>query len=581
MGAIFIYRNNADVDTDSVLNIFSEKGFDEPERIQWNDYKIILYKKIHKGENNYICDENGGLIVVGTIVYKGNNYTDSLNELYSDLNNNSFDIDELLGSFFLLLKKEDKLSFLTDRANIQNIFYNSQKSIISSSFLAVANSCRDGLTINKCAATEILSTGTLIGPDTFFNDIKRFEGGTKFEGIDEIANLSRKIPPKCDEKYEVCLKEQINVLNRYFKSIKKLADNEGVDSGITGGHDSRLIMALALENEFNISFNTHYRHNKNIEFETAKKVCTKTGSDLKILPVKNPGDMTADELDENFNKAYLFFDGLVRMHSFWTEEYNTMKYRKEILGEKNLGLSGIGGEQYRNEERFNRSSWNLYNTVKYKIILNTCGNCFNDGKAFDETVKYIERKIRKKLSLGDKNRINRLEYKRYLNEVFIPGRLGARNNAENQLSFFLSPFTDYTVSNEAYKIVYNLGSSLQFEEDMIKEINPEIASAPSDHGFNFYEGEPLKNKIKSFLIDFLPDSLLHRYYSTKTSGRDVSLLYKEMILKSKILKIGVEKLELLKLPLDLDKLAKKPDHMPLILALGFLIKKLEGKIRLN
>ena len=581
MGAVFLYKKTAEIDTNSVLKIFNDKGFDEPEKIQWNDYNIILYKKIHKKENNYISDENGGMVVVGTVVYKGNDYKDSLNELYYDLKNNSFEYNELLGSFFILFKKNDKLSFLTDRSNIQNIFYNSQKSVISSSFLAIVSSFKGGLTINKSAATEILTTGTLIGPDTFFDDIKRFEGSVIFEGIDEIVKQSRNIPPKCNAKYEKCLTDQIGILNRYFQSIKKLADSEGVDSGITGGHDSRLIMALAVVNKFNISFNTHYRHSKNVEFETAKELFAKTRSELKIIPVKNPADMTGVELENNFNRAYLFFDGLVRMHSFWTEEYNTMDYRKEILQKKNLGLSGIGGEQYRNEERFNRSSWNLNNTVKYKIILNTCGECFNDEQKLDETVEYIKKKIRKKLSLGDKSKFSRLDYKRYLNEVFIPGRLGARNNAENQLSFFLSPFTDYTVSNEAYRVVHRLGPSLQFEEDMIKEISPEIASAKSDHGFNFYEGEPFKNKIKSYLIDFLPNSLMQRYYLKKTSRKDASSQYKEMLSKSEILNNGIEKLELLKLPIDLDKLAKKPDHMPLILALGFLLNKLEGKISIN
>ncbi len=581
MGAIFLYKKDSVFDKESVLKIFKEKGFDEPVTFVWNDYNILLYKKIHKKEKNYIIEGDSGLCAVGTIIYKGKNYRDSLNLLFSDLNNKIFDPNDLLGSFLILYKNGGKISFITDRANIQNIFYNENHTVISTSFLAMTYSFKDNVTVNKSAAIEILTTGTLIGPETFFNEIKRFDKDEKLYGLEQLTYKVESIPSKCTTNYRECLKDQLDVLDDYFKKIKNISENEGVDSGITGGHDSRLIMALALKNDFNISFNTHYRHNKNIEYDTAKELCKIAEVELKVIPVKDPEKMSSDEIDSNFNKVFLFFDGLVRMHSFWTEEYNSMEYRKKVLGNKNLGLSGIGGEQYRNEERFNRPSWDLYDTIKYKIILNTCGDCYKSNEALDAVIMNIEKKIRNKISLGSKKNISRLEYKRYLNEVFIPGRLAVRNNAENQLSFFLSPFTEFYVSNEAYKITYKLGPSMQFEEDMIKLINPEIASATSDHGFDFVSGEPFKNKIKSYLIDFVPRRIMQKYYLKITAGKDSSSQFKEILSKSEILMQGVERLKLLNLPIFLDKLSRKPDHMPLILATGFLLEKLKNKVSIN
>lgn len=571
------------MDIDSVLSVFNEKGFKEPFKFSCSGYNILLYKKMGSTELNYLEKGEKAVYCIGTLVYRKSNYKDSIKYLLADLSENNFDPDLLLGSFFVLYRSGDKMSFLMDRSGIQNIFFNKDKSIISSSFLACVYSLKMKLTVNKNAATEILATGTSIGPDTLFNEIERFELNqqVKFDNIDPIVNKKRPVPERCWDGYDLCMEEQIKVLDRYFDSIKKFADEMKVDSGITGGHDSRLIMALALKHFKDISFNTHWRNEKNIEFDTAKELCRIAEADLKLLPVKNASDMNTQELETNFNDAYLFFDGLIRMHSFWTEEYNTKSYREKVLENRKLGLSGIGGEQYRNEERMNRAKWKIYDVVKYKILLNYSGDCFKDERVLDNVVNYISEKIVRKLGIAGKRKINRLEYKRYLNEVFIPGRLGARNNAENQLSYFLSPFTDHTVAIESYKVVHLLGPSLQFEEEMIKRIDPKIASAPSDHGFDFVKGEPLSSKVKSFLVDFVPVSLLYKYYAKRTSRKDSSTLFNKLLSRSPLLGEGVNALEKLNLPIDINKLSRKPDLMPLILAMGYLLKRLENKIAID
>lgn len=583
MGAIFLYKKNASIDINAVLSVFKEKGFTEPHNFTCSSYNILLYKKIGINQPNFLEIGENSIYCVGTFIYKRSNYKDSLANLLLDLSENNFSPDALLGNFLILYRSGNKLFYISDRSGIQNIFYNKDKSVITSSFLACVNSFNTKVTVNKHAAVEVLTTGTLIGSETLFNEIERFEVShpAKFDELEPIKYDRNPVPGICHKKYDSCMDEQINVLDNYFSSIKNFADEMKVDSGITGGHDSRLIMALALKHFKDISFNTHWRSEKNVEFDAAQELCKVTNADLKLIPVKNPEEMSVEELESNFKDAFLFFDGLIKMHSFWTEEYNTRSYREKVLGDRRLGLSGIGGEQYRNEERMNRSKWKVYNIIKYKILLNTCGDCFLDDSSLEDTISYIESKFRNILGIGGKKKINRLEYKRYLNDVFVPGRLSARNNAENQLSFFLSPFTDHTVSTESYRVVQILGPSLQFEEEMIKKIDPKIASVPSDHGFDFFNGEPLTGKLKSFFIDFVPVSVLYRYYVKKTFKKDSSGLFDRLINKSPLISEGLMKLEELKLSINLKKLSRKPDLMPLILAMGYLLKRLEGKIAIK
>jgi hypothetical protein len=581
MGGLFLYKNDCNLDIDPVLKVFTDKGFSDPILFKTNSYTILNYPKIKNPAQNYLKNGDNFIICAGTIVYKKHGYSDSLKILYEDIINNAVAADELLGTFFIIVYLNEKLSYLSDRSGIQNIFYSIDKKIISTSFLACSYSFQS-LTINNNALRELLTSGTLIGPDTIFNEVFRYEVNiNNLEGLSHIKLEKKSFPEPCKSSFESCVNGQIDVLENYFNSIKSLADGVGVDSGLTGGHDSRLIMILGLKYFSNISFHSHWREGKSIELDAANEVSRVAGVKLTSIPVMSPRNMSTEQIENNFTESFLYFDGLSRMHSFWTEEYNTREYREKVLNGNLLGLSGIGGEQYRNEERMNRRVWNLKKIIKYKVLLYQCGDCYSNEESLNNIVNYISNKIIRILGLNEKDSITHLDFKRYLNEVFIPGRLGVRNNAENQLSYFLSPFTDYTVANESYAIVNKLGISDSFEETMIRLLNPKLAAVDSDHGYDFHKGEPLLRKIKSYFIDLIPIELMYRYYSKQMRKKNVNKQYRMFIEKSAYLREGVSLLNSLDLKIDLDSLSKRPDLMPLILANGFLLNKFKDKIKLN
>lgn len=576
MGAVFIYKENSFADIPAVLDIFKQKGFDEPIEFSTFNYKILLYKKILIENKNYITESEYGLFSVGTFIYKGLNAEESLKEAFSDLRLGKFDRSQINGSFLLIYKSGEELTLILDDSRIQNLFVVPHAEIISTSFLACALAVKN-VTVNKNAAIEILTSGSLIGPDTLFNEISRIESGVSISGINLYPFSEEPLPPTFKGTYSEAVDEQISVLDNYFNSIKGLADISGVDSGITGGHDSRLIMVMALKHLKNVSYNTHWRNNSNIEFNSAIELCKQADVKLNIVKVTDPIDMSEDVLENNLNNAFLFYDGLVRMHSFWIEEYNTKNYRLKVLSDKRLGFSGIGGEQYRNEERMNRSSWKKKEMIRYKIF-EDCIECFTGSdSSFEKMVEYVEKKINNKLSWNKKDSLSHIDYKLYLNKVFIPSRLGVRNNAENQISYFLSPFTDPAVSKNAYSIVNKLGPSLAFEEKMICRVNPIIASINSDHGFDFCKGEPISGKIKSYILDNLPWSFLSKYYKKRTANLSSLDTFKQLIERSQKLKEGFLLLKKLNLPLNYDEIAKKADLMPLILGMAFMMYKMKKR----
>ena len=94
------------------------------------------------------------------------------------------------------------------------------------------------------------------------------------------------------------------------------------------------------------------------------------------------------------------------------------------------------------------------------------------------------RGLARRLGIKGSN-IDFLGIKRWWNEVWIPFGPGIRNNAENQLSLFFSPFADPLLSLPAYGNISHLGPSVRFEAEMIRRIAPDLARIHSSYGYSF------------------------------------------------------------------------------------------------
>jgi hypothetical protein len=313
------------------------------------------------------------------------------------------------------------------------------------------------------------------------------------------------------------------------------------------------------------------------ELACAELVCKQANLPLKVLQIKYPIDMDAEEVENTFFRGMHFYDGHVRMFCYFYESYNTPEYRMRVLGDARMGLNGIGGEQYRNDEHMCLPSWNIDRWVKYRVIGYEAGDCFKSDSFHTELSQYVGAKIRSKLLLQNRSTFGKLDLKRYQNEVFVPGRMGARNNAENQISFFFSPFTEHSVSTVAYKAVPHLGVSMSFEQAMIRMVNTKLAAVRSDYGYDFLSGEPMKRTLVHFLKELLPFSFKQQHLA-KTALAKGSKQPDALRDKFPVFAKAFETVESLGLPIDLKILSCQQDLYGVIFSLGYLIDHYRHKI---
>ena len=578
---LLLAKDQVSIVEPDIQKVMSAKGFKNPLVVQFPEYQVYQYNKINGSESYYRLKDNHHFFFTGTAIYKNTDTVEkSLDTIVESILNNEFNFNNIRGAFSILyVNPAGNFFILTDQAGISNVYYNTANTAFSNLFLAAIFATKGKLSLNKMAATEVIISGRQIGPDTLLNEIKRYEVFTDKESIGPLsiindAELISKVDPH-PTGFEEQTKGQIEELDRYFNDIKAFAENYGVDSGLTGGHDSRMMLIMLKRHLHNFSFHSLWRKKEDVELSVAREVAKAANIELKVIPAKHHFDKSGDEMAVNLENALLFYDGHIRMHCFLTEEYNTMHHRIVILGDKKIGINGIGGEQYRNEEHMQTGSWSMRYFIRYFLGYHISGSSFTDKEFEENYFEYLKNKVIKRLDLKvNQETISRYDVKRYMNEIYVSSLMGARTNAENQLTHFITPYVDRQLTRSAYKAVNYLGVSFNFQQAMIRKLSPELAAIKTGYGYTFKEGEPFKKKIKYLLKEITPRNLyqLKLNKAIDAKGNDEFLRFLDQF---PILNISVEGLRKYNLPLNELRITSCPDLMPVYLSLAFFLHYLK------
>ena len=89
MGAFLLFRNSAVIDDTAVNKLLIVKGFKNPKIFSWREYCLWLFPKIFTNSFNYCVNGDNAVFCTGTVVYKNNDYANSLKNILSDFERNS------------------------------------------------------------------------------------------------------------------------------------------------------------------------------------------------------------------------------------------------------------------------------------------------------------------------------------------------------------------------------------------------------------------------------------------------------------------------------------------------------------
>lgn len=567
MGAIYITPINEDI-PQSVLKIFKNKGFNlPPTELILDEKKIIVFPKQLVQTKNILNKGNYTLISIGTCLYKNLTYEAGLNQILSDLIDGNLNISNLCGNYFLLFWNDKKLEFIIDPTSTQSIFFNPETKIISSSFLACIAGKKESLRkknkINKSALIETFSTGGLIGPETIIEGIFRFEskihhslpGINKLKNIKEEINSTEHISPTFTSE----VNHQLENLNLFFSDFATVINEFGALTGITGGFDSRLLLLSINKNKINVLPFINEKNSGSIQLKIAKALTQKIGLTL-FHPKQN-------QTEVNLKDNFYFNDGLIRIYQNWLEETKSRGYVSELYTSHKIGFSGIGGEQYRNSEYLLNSSYSIKKWIEGELIIKHSGNPFDKISEKEKIIEHIEKKLNSLYSFNSVGNISFGEIKKIQNEVLNNSNRTLRNNIENQLSFFISPFIENTISKIAYNSIPFLGNHHEFEKKMIEITNKESNDIETDYGYKLKNKVPFKYSIIGILKSLLGLTTFNKLLFSQKNNSYIS----------PINNLG-DKLSNLNLPINLEMLKKNNLIAPLIIETEFMLNEMEDFI---
>jgi hypothetical protein len=572
MGAFFINKNSENINKKDVLDFFLKKGHQNHISFNSDQYTFFVFEKIKTKTINKL-DFNGNIIFsVGTFSYKGKNLKNSLNALSTDFLKDQIEYSALYGHYnIFILLSNNQVKILSDDKNSVEIYCNLSETIFSNSFLAIAELTQEKISVNKNAVLENLISGCLFGNDTIFNEIKvlNFKENKTFTPI-----IKPKLQIEKHKTFNDAIECQLQTLDSYFNAFKELISENLVDIGISGGYDSRLL--LALTNKYypkELQIHTHWKATDDLDIIIAKKIAEKVGKKLNSLPVASTRELSEIDFLDIVNSSMYFYDGLTRVNHGWTRKYRNPDYRLNILHNSNLGMSGLGGELFRNDFhiRFNKidtSKW-----VKNYVIPIYLKNKLNKN-TFNLTINNISLKIQNELCL-ENNKMSFLDTYRYYGEMWVKKGPGIRNGIENQLSYFLSPFTDSIIIQKSYANIPFIGISGEFEAKLIEKTNISLAEIISGYGFNF-KNIPKKHLLKHTLLSYIPIDLKQELIRVYTRNKHVfPELNKYLINNHKFIRKDIKKVSDLNLGIELNNLLMYQDEFDRIIGIGHLLNHIE------
>ena len=539
------------------------------------NYRLYLNRKTLSDSCITCSGKDGSAYGTGTFIYRSESPEESLRLMLADFAGGRYDPALLLGHYFILLFLPSGIRILNDGTGLVMAYHDGEGTYFSSSFLLAAR-LHERLTLNRSAAAENLVTGGITGQETLVNEISTFsrDSSRLFNDIEFLLpELNRGETGYAT--YSDALNGQAQLLRDYFRSCSRLGVATGADIGLTGGYDSRLILACARDHFKGLQVHSHYRPAGSEEWRIARMIAE--GECIRFVSpeVTSPGKMDDEKMSAVLESSFRFNDGKISMHCNWMEEYNTLEYRLSVLGDKRLGLSGIGGEQYRNQERLYGKPWIFDQWLKYSYVRRVSGRAFKDSRYEKEMLDRIKVKMYTALGFrSGKVFIDLADLKRIQNEIFIPAYRGARIDAENRHAWHLGPLADAHIAGAAAGIVRYLRDSKRFEAELIRSISPALASYPTDYGYDLAKGEPASERIlNSAFENLLPASVKWGIRERIRRGsRSGSVAEKAG--NSPLLSRCSGNAASAGLPVSVPALIGRENTAHMVVALGYLIEKL-------
>jgi len=392
-----------------------------------------------------------------------------------------------------------------------HLYADSAQNIVCTSFLALAEALARR-TINDDAVYDYVFNGAPHGGHTVFREIHLCEWRTVLELTEQVRVKPMALPPS-QSRVERTLDDHANhclfVLRRRLRAMIA-AFGDRIDTALSGGYDSRLLLALL--NSEGVSPRLHvYGGGENPDVQIARTIAEVEGLTLERLNKAAVAPVQLDAYPRVVESNMLAFDGYPTDGLFDMGIDLASRRARCVNGE--LMLNGGGGEIFRNFFHLPDRELSLREFVSSFYCQFDPTVC---SARFDERAYARAFEIKLASALG--TTASRVPCSR-MDALYANFRcrfwMGRNNSVNNRLGFAVTPFIDSVVVDAALAVPLRLRNAGRLEARMITLANSRLASYPSAYGHPFNRRASTRRQLADLATRHRPAFLRRLSYRLK------------------------------------------------------------------
>lgn len=496
MGQLTVIRQGKAADrVDRLDRTLVDQGFETGFRRDFDGWTILLHKKLN-GETTppLVIDDQNFALHTGSFFYDQSTGEDALRAFHREFDSKTVNWSKCRGHFGLLICKRGQLFMCTDGLGSYHIFHDPNSEIISSSFVAVLElGTKCGL--DKQGVYEYAWNGATYGTKTFFENVRRLphaslvrlENTAKVKQLDdpiEIGHSSR------ERSLPTVARQETAKLSSLFAAYKPNFRGP-VRTALSGGYDSRLLLALLLQGEIAPDLFV-YGDEDSLDVKVAKMIAEGEKLPLAHIVKTKVVPPAPEAFPESCERNLYAFDGWKNTGLF----DNSADYadRRARSDSRATVLNGSVGEIFRNF---------FYLPDRSMTVRDVIWSFFSRYAPVAMTSAFSQRDYESNLSDDiravlhtNKDRLSRAEVEA-IYPLFRGRYWTARDTTINQrFGWMLFPYMEPCVVDGTPSIPIAYKNFGRLEAKMITVVHERLAAYPNVYGVKFTAAPSLKYRAK-------------------------------------------------------------------------------------